>query len=530
MRNLIPKTIAILITAMVFLMASGSSPQHIVFAEDGGTPTERDTQTTAPDGSRIGCEEVKGAKGGVILGYIIPCVTYTIEGSTERMSSKFMDMMKPTIFAFMTLSVILFGVRVLQGGGQVHSEGILLLLKMGIVLALIDLIPHTFVPMLYDVMNESLEIVSGAIGPDESAIHCDISKYKNADATLLWAQMDCVIGKLWGVTMGSGDKPNMLLAASIFGLLGGFLFGGSFGVILFLACIGVLWTMFMLVIRTVVAFLNGYLYASLLFIVSPLFIPLILMKASVQYFEPWWKGILASILLPVIISAYGMFGLLLYDRILFDDGKESGKPALMYQLFDNEMVKKLQNVPRPACDLQRPGNLAQRPESTGLTEDQIYKNNPFFRNFVNPLLMGANNQCLGITKDTLEMTRGLDVKSNREAFTKLFYDCAKLLVLAMMINMGYVNVSSLARRLIGSGGVASSLDARGPIETKIATMQAQMRHSLSNAFDKNAGQRDERGNELGLSGETTSGTEFIERLKNVPTYLGRGIISGISRE
>jgi len=521
---------AILITACVFLMSSASLHHPSVAQESAptGTPANRSLETTDADGSRLRCSEIAETKGGVILGYIVPCVTYTIEGTTERMSQAMIDWLEPTIYAFMTLAVIMFGIRILQGGGQMHGEGILLLLKMGIVIACLELIPHTFVPMLYDVMTDSVEIVSGAIGPDESSIHCDIAKYKADGASTLWAQMDCLVGKLYGITVGDetgpdGEKrPNMLLAASIFGLLGGFLFGGSFGAILFLACVGMLWTMFMVVLRTVVAFLNGYLYASLLLIISPLFLPLILIKASAQYFEPWWKGILGSILLPVIISAYAMFALLLYDKMLFEPPTEGvpGSGSLIHKLFDNELVKKMQDLPRPVCDVGRAGNVAQRAESTGLTEKQLYDNNPFFRNFVTPLLTAANNQCLGIQKPTLEMTRGLNTDSNKEAFKLLFYDCVKLLVLALMINMGYNSITGLARRLIGSGGVASSLDARGPIETKMASVQSHAKNSFIHAFDE----RDDKDN---IIGGTTSGAEFIQRIPSIPLEVAKGIKTGL---
>lgn len=510
--------VAIFLAAAVFFLTSGAVNQTS-YADTGN----RSLETTDESGSRIRCAQVAEAKAGVVLGYIVPCVIHTIEGTTERMTRESIAWLTPAVYSFITLAVVFFGIRILQGGGQMQSEGILLLLKIGIVIALLELIPTMFVPMFYDVMNESQDIVSNAIGPGNSSIHCDVEKYENPEASRVWAQMDCVLGKLYGVSVGGevgpdGEKrPNMLLAASIIGFLGGFLFGGSFGVILFLACVGVLWTMFMVILRTVMAFLNGYLYAALLFIVSPLFLPLILMKASTQYFEVWWKGILGSIMLPIVISAYAMFAMLLYDRILFDDGSESGRPALIYKLFDYDLVKQMQGMPRPACNLERAGNPAQRAQGNA-TETQLYANNPFFRNFANPLLTAANNQCFGMSVPSVQMTAGLDTDDNREAFTRMFYDCVKLLVLALLINMGYNSITGLARRLVGSGGVASSLDARGPIETKFAAIRQSTQLHARHAFDTE-------------DGGSARGAEFVERLgTQLPQAIGTGIISGISRD
>lgn len=522
LRKRFPQAVAILLSATVFMMSSAAMHHAGNAQEAEGTPAARNLTTVDESGEHVSCGQVGEAKDGVLVGYIVPCIVKTIENVTQRMTQQTMDWLKPTIYSFMTLVVVLFGVRILQGGGQVHTEGLLLLIKIGAVIAMMYMIPNVFVPMLYNVMNQSQEIVAGTIGPDTSSIYCDMSEYDNGDNARVWSHMDCLLGKLYGITVGSDgangeQRPNMLLGASLFGMLAGFLFGGTFGVILFFAMVGVLWTMFMVVLRTVSAFLNGYLYASLLFIVSPLFMPLILMKASTQYFEPWWKGILGGILLPIIISSYAMFAMLLYDRMLFDDGSESGKPALLYKLMDNDIMRQLQQIPRPVCDMQRPNNPAQREEATGLTEEALARH-PMLRNFVNPLLTAANNQCLGITRPSVEMTKALEVESNREAFNQLFKDSLTLLAIAMLINMGYSNILHVARRIVGSGGVASSLDARGTVENKLAAMQGGVRQSIANSF------RNEDGSMRG------GGTEFIEDLANVPRNIGAGIISGLRRE
>lgn len=527
MRARIIHGFAILLTALVFLMTS-ASVHHRPFAQEAeptseGTPSKRNLSSTNPEGKKTTCEQLNENGGsGAILGYIVPCIVHSIEGTTERMSEEMIDWLMPTVWSFITLVVVFFGVRILQGGGQVHVEGILLLLKIGIVIAVLELIPHTFVPMLYEVMDQSQEIVAGAISPDTSSITCDYERYRGENGELIWAQMDCLIGKLWGVTMGTTpgpdgqNQPNMLLAASVFGMMGGFLFGGSFGVVLFIACIGVLWTMFIVILRTVMAFLNGYLYACILLIIAPLFVPLILLKATAQYFEPWWKGILGSILLPIIITSYTMFAMLLYDRMMFDDGSISKEPSLMHKLFNSELVKQMHGQPRPLCNMLRPGDNTNRAASTGIAEKTL-ATNPFMRQFVTPLLSGANDQCMGITKPSVEMSTTFNM-SNRDAFNALFHDCVKLLVLAIMISMGIGSINSLARRLTGSPGVASSLDAKGMIESKFSALQAQTKQSVISGF------HDEK------TGRSATGAEFITRLGSVPKSIGQGLVGELNRE
>lgn len=519
--------IAILLTAAVFLM-SGASVHHQSRAADEAA---RNVETTDQSGRRIQCSDVAEARAGVLLGYIVPCVIHTIEKSTVRISSEMIDWLRPTIYAFMTLVITLFGVRILQGGGQVHQEGIILIMKIGIVIAVMELVPTSFVPAFYGVMNDGMNIVSSAVGPDTSSVHCDMEKYRNPEAPMIWTQLDCLTAKMFGISVGTpgpgGEaRPNMLLGASIIGFLAGFLFSGTFGFILFLTLVGVLWSMLMLIIRTVSAFLNGYLYAALLFIITPIYLPLLLLKQGQQYFDQWWKGILASVLLPVVICAYAMFAMLLYDKMLFDPGDASvgREPALLYKLFDNELVKKMQGMPQPLCDMQRAGNVDQRAADLNLPGEQIYRNNPFFRNFVNPVLTAANNQCGGLMRPSVDMTAGLDTESNREAFTAMFKDAIMLLVLALVIRMGYDNVYVLARRLIGSGGVASTLDVHGPVETKIAAVRQNIKEEVNANF---RGRNEQNAEDRGGMG---NGAAFIRRLGTLPEAIGRGVTTGLDRD
>jgi type IV secretory pathway VirB6-like protein len=506
------------LVGFVFLMSSASQSQYSARAE--GSPANRNWTTLDANGKVITCSGLPEVKGGVILGYIVPCITKTIENTTIRFSTKMIEWLRPTLYAFITLVIVLFGVRVLQGGGQVHSEAILLLLKIGLVIAVLDLIPGYFVPQLYNVMNETQEVVAGTIGPDSSSIKCDMSHYQGGETLLVWAQMDCLVGKLYGITIGDGqtpggkDRPNMLLAASIFGLMGGFFFGGTFGAILFLTLLGVLWTMFMIVIRTASGFLNAYLYASMMMIIAPLFLPLILLRQTATYFEPWWKGILASILMPMIITAYAMFAMILYDKMLFADD------SLLQNLFNNKLVEKIQGMPKPVCSKATAGNNTNRADWGGIADiSTLYKNNPFMRG-ASDLLMGSNDLCMGMQRPSLEMQNLLkdnktlgttDDETPKAIFTKMFYDAVKLLVLSILISLGYTNMQTLARLLIGSGATASLLEPKGQLETKFAGMKVNAKSAFTHSFDQEG------------SYGGAAGPDFIKRLSDVPENVVKGV-------
>ncbi|MFM9890352.1 MAG: hypothetical protein ACKVOE_06925 [Rickettsiales bacterium] len=429
-----------------------------------GSPANRDLKTKGADGKSIRCAEVKEAKAGVLLGYIIPCMVKTIEGATVTFSQKMIDWLKPTVFAFMTFVITMFGVKVVQSSGpEIYKEGFLLLIKIGFVLALMDIIPKS-VPVVYDTIASSQEIVTSVVG--ENGIKCDIAKYRDGNTPLLWAQMDCLVGKLYGFTTGAADssgnkQPNMLLAASVLGVMGGIFFGGSFGVALFFVLVGVLWSILQLVLKVALAFINGYLIVCLMLIISPLFLPLILLKATAQFFDQWWKLMLGGVLLPVIVTAYAMFAMLMYDKLLFSD------KALIKELFNYDKVKQAQNAPRQVCDKQVSG-LSNSRTGSGATADALKKvmENPFMQNFSNVLSSGSNNLCAGLQVPTFDLGKvNSDAfKKGKETFTALFKTAIKLFVMAILIEEGLKTLTNNIRTLVPTSAPTSSLSASGKLE------------------------------------------------------------------
>ncbi len=521
MTRLFGRTLLILATAAVFWLSSAATPPR-AYATDTGTPAEQNLETLDSSGTMITCSQVEEAKGGVLLGYIVPCLAKTIENTTQRMSAAMITLLTPVINSFIFLAIILYGVRILQGGGPVHVEGILLLLKITLAMLILNIMPGTLVPALYGIMNESQAIVESTVS-GVADLKCPVNQYANADTPQVWSEMDCLLGKLYGFTMGdqtdaNGRKrPNMLLTSSVFGLLGGFFFGGTLGAILFFSCIGMLWTMFWVVLRTAFTFINAYLYAAILLILSPLFVPLVMMRATTGYFDAWWRGILGSILLPILITAYAMFAMLLYDQMLFSPN------ALINNLFNNDLMQKVEQASAPVCDVSRTGNPAQRVADTGAADEKTYYGglDPFMKNFMNPLLTAANNQCAGLMKPSVNVmnilndtTPNASGKTPKQVFTKLFYDATELLVLALLIAGGLVDVTSFARRLVGSS-VSTTIDTRSQVETKFAQMQASARGAVMQTMGT--------ARPDGLGNYSTSGLSFIKNLAETP----KSIISSV---
>lgn len=506
--------LAILGTALVFLMLSASVHTK-VYAEEG-TPSEGNLQTTDENGNKKGCDQVEEAQGGVMLGRIVPCLTYTVETSAQRFSAAMIDFMMPVFWAFLTLVVIIFGLKVLQNEGQLQAQGLLLLIKIAIVLGVLQMIPTTLIPLSYGIMSQTQEVVMEAL--DSSSISCDLSKYKGPNTPQVWAQMDCLMGQLYGFATGSPDaegnaRPNMMLASSVLGLLGGFFFGGSFGVALFLICVGVLAGMFMMIMRVVLAYLNCYLIIAVYMILAPIYVPLIFLRVTEGYFRKWLDAIIAAFLLPLMICAYTIIAMLMYDKVMFADD------SLMKKLFDNEYIKQAQDASAPACTVPIANDPKNREQWTGKIAAELYKN-PMFKS-LQPMFSGSNNACAGLKKVQLNLRNLPDSEfaNKKAAFTALFLDAVKMLFMIWLIDAGFKNMMSVLRPMIGSGTVVNSISATGKMEERLQVAA----RDAGNAF-RGRGSRvwqDDKGNEA-------TGAEFIKRVPIAMGDAGSAFFKGLT--
>ena len=522
-----------IMAALVFFFCAPAQESLQLHAAQGvsstpqGSPANNNLQTTDANGARIKCADIPEAKGGVLLGRIVPCLIRTIGDSTQKFSAQMIQALKPLFYSFLVFVVTMFGVKVLQGGQDLHQQAFVLVLKITLVLMILDQIPKTLIPAAYSIMRESQAIVTTTIGPDNSSISCDISKYMDEDTPLIWAQMDCVLGKLYGFTTGSATRSdlngakshNMFLAASMIGLAGGFFFSGTLGITIFLACIGVLLSVFLMVMRVALSFVNSYLLVCVLLIIAPLFLPLVFMRITNNYFDKWWQSILGGMLMPVLVTAYTMFALLLYDKMLF------APDALVNQLFNYDLVKQSQNPPQAVCGRPVTGNMNWA-SSTGVANGLLQRMlDPMTRNLTTPELSGANNPCAAFAKNVFDgqaAARNLAATEHEKAgfitndvdFIKfIFNDCLKLVILAFLITEGTKTVMASVRLLTGTQATAGLINANSPQEialqrrleaAKQGAMQAMGHEDATNA----AGQTIVGGG----AAKNYTGADFLGRL------------------
>lgn len=515
-RSRIIHAIGIAFASLVLLLSvplyerGGSSLAEV---SAGGTPANANIKTVDNKGKRIGCDQVAEAKGGVLLGRIMPCLIFTIENTSERFSEAMIDWLMPVVWSFITLMVVIFGLKMLQGEGQLQAQAILFLIKLGFVITVLQMIPHTLIPMTYSIMNEGQSVVMDTLRDSSIGMACDLDRYRGEATPELWVRMDCLVGQLYGFATGTNGKPNMVLASSIFGLISGFFFGGTFGMTVFLIAIGVLTSMLMLVVRIAMAVVNCYLIVALYMFIAPFYLPLLFLRVTNNYFEKWWTTILGALLLPMLISTYVIVALQLYDKVLF------ANDSLLNQMLSNDLVRKAQALPKKACDKPMTNDVADRGVWTGKALDVLYKS-PFMSVLGNPLASGGNNLCAGIEQTNLELTRlagdAAAFRSSKEAFTKLFQDMIKLLLMAYLIDVGFKTFVNALRPMGWGTPIAASVDAQGKAE---AQFQQSMREARAGAM---GALRDRE------TGTDYTGAKFVERIPAAGRDAAKGFFRGIT--
>jgi hypothetical protein len=523
---------------------SGSNPP--------GTPASDELKTI----NNTKCSELPEAEGGKLLGKIVPCMTYTIESSTVTFAAKMVATLRPLFYAFLTLVVVLFGARMLSQEPEIGKQGFLLLVKIAIVGIILADLGNTqaydgsgsqgkLIPAVYDIMNESQAIVAGAI--NITGLKCDMANFQGPKTPKVWAMMDCVLGKLYGFTTGTDpntgkESTNMLLVASFFGLMSGFFFGGAWGVTIFLGMLGVLFTIFMLVVRMAVGFITSYLVICLMLIMTPLLLPLALLKVTASYFDQYWRIILSGFLTPVIITAYSMFALILYDKVLFDE------KAPIQKLFKYENIKEALQPGRAACSRQVASNpYEMRFSDTEPTAASIAKKftNPFLQNNVQPTLTGANDPCAatGFKIHPIDDTKikgiieskggpsatatGEKAENDRRAlFQSMFEQLLSLFVIAYLIYKGLESLTTIISQITGKRSASVAGEA---VLGQNLDLQQRGKEIYANAIskfrvsdDKNVGATYKSGSEF-LTGLPSATSEIV---KDSLSILAKGKRSG----
>jgi TrbL/VirB6 plasmid conjugal transfer protein len=435
--------------------------------------------------------------GQGLLARLVPCVTNAMEKSTYQLTNSLSAYLWPATSLFIVLVIIIYGVKVMSPEGNPQKTAIPLLLKIGFVILFTQNFGG-FIPAVLGGIKEVVDVLANAL---TMSTQCSSSGMGGGGGTAMgsdkiWSTMDCFLGKLFGF---AGKDGNATLIASVFGLIAGFVFGGSFGLVAFFSVIGVLWSILIFIVKAAFAFLNGFMLACFAVIISPIFIPLLLMQIPSRYFQAWTQLLVSAFIMPTLVVGYCVFALSIYDKVLFQSDKGEAMRKTMEKTFSESITGM-----RTECLGTLLNNISFR-LLNGMKPEAL--KSASVPNPVIPQQSGGNGLCIKVPNiDLQKMTGGF--KNKQEFFRKIFEGGIELFLLAWLLAQGL----ELIIKLSGSFSSASASYLMGPIssiEQKISSAMDNAEKKMHEAM-KNP------------DGSSSMGTEAM---RNIPKAL-TGLVSG----
>lgn len=489
----------------------------------------RELSTAGPTGAMSTCSSYNDAKGA-LFGVIVPCLSHTVESASQRMAYHMVGYMRPIIYAFLTLVVVLHGVTAVQGEGQMGPRTMLLLLKITLAIAFVEAVAGNvpqlaMISDLFDIMEDTEDIMAGAMLPPDPArgFACEWRNYmpSQREGHVLWAQMDCALAKVMGFAVtGNNGQPSMMLAASVLGMLGGFFFGGTFGLAVFFAAVGFIISLLMFVVRVGFAYINAYMVVAFYMVIAPIFIPLLMMRSTTQYFQNWVKGLLGAMITPVVVTAYSLFALMIFDQMLFRENSAFKEVFNYKHIADAQRDSKYANIGTLLNDqfsLSKRSDVASQQGGGAMaTRDR----DPLMAAFTGATNIQVPMTNLEIARAKLSGMTGDAVKDEKRIYTDLMISLAKLFILAFIVVSGWKQVNQVLLVLSGSAVAPMALGPISPMERSVQNSISQARAAMNQEM-----MRPTKEGEVAAPGGA-AGTAFVERL--LPT-VGVGAKTFVER-
>jgi type IV secretory pathway VirB6-like protein len=467
-------------------------------------PSDVWASDTEGNSSAAGSTATKSCPGEGLIARIVPCITSAMEKSTYKLTNSLSSYLWPATSLFIVLVIILYGVKIMSPEGAPQRTVIPLLLKIGFVILFTQNFGG-FIPAVHGGIKEVVDILANTLTMSTQCSSSGGSAGSTSGGAAamgsdkIWSAMDCLLGKLFGF---AGKDGNAMLIASIFGLIAGFLFGGSFGIIAFFSVVGVLWSILIFISKAVFAFLNGFMLACFAVIISPIFIPLLLMQVPSRYFNGWIQLLTGAFIMPTLVVGYCVIALSIYDKVLFNSEEGAAMRKTMEKSFGEAITGK-----RKECLGTLLNNvsfqLANGMKPEALKSDSV-------PNPVIPQQSGANSMCIDVPNLDLQKMMG-GFKNKQEFFKKIFDGGIKLFLLAWLLSQGLESIIQLAR-LFQATAASALMGAISSVEQRINTAMKNAEEKMQQKMKK-------------PDGSDSMGTEFM---RNIPNSLS-GAISGFFR-
>ncbi len=303
-----------------------------------------------------------------VTSMIVQCIKESLDNlvagkgapNGERFISVAQKRLKNTVTAVLVLALILFSIKAMSGGVQRPQEMYMLIIKFALVIYFttgstmshyygeLTRLSNGLSEIVLKASSESKGICNYKAGTDyeytragKRVSYSYLAPWDRLDCRILFylgAPLDGIGGKIGtgGVATLAvllGAAPVLLVAGSVIGII----FAGG-QILVALVCIFMAVLMMMVILWLCYVFILSLVALSVIIILSPLFIPMVLLQHTKGYFEGWVKELITYSLYPVILFAFLSFMFIACDKIYFknlnfelDESYKNEQPDKSYE-------------------------------------------------------------------------------------------------------------------------------------------------------------------------------------------------------
>lgn len=311
---------------------------------------------------------------------IVQCIRHTLDSAAGTYFTNFYPKISNIITAVLTLTVLVYGVKLSVGlVERVSRDTVILLFKIAAVVAFTSNSDELYAMSMKALDSSTRAIVkytppAGPAYVNSSGNNVDYNqaecmqrmiKAQNAmpattGALGAWLGMDCLIDSVIGIRIPdtSGGPPptddekyfnevlkatNQTTARSYIYLFFGTMQSSVMGLVLAIAGAILIFGLLMLIIKALFVYIAAMIGLALMIMISPMFIPMILFTVTKPYFDKWLGLCISFLIQPIVLMVFIVVSLTAVDFAVF-----SGEYSIVYRIA-GKAVRPL--PPAPPFDL-----------------------------------------------------------------------------------------------------------------------------------------------------------------------------------
>ncbi len=281
---------------------------------------------------------------------IVDCISYTVREAFTIFITTLYPKISAIVGACVTLAVVIFGTLVASGMIEKSSrDTFVTLFKVACVTYFVQ---TSTVLWLYDASQGTMDELTGIVwtfGETAGADELCVDTGGGGSAGTIWDSVDCALDVIIGLkgvqdggaAAGTGDTRTEGGAGIGRGLIAFFMMNMAnpgFGFFIGLMGLYIIWSFLMALIKAIHTYLASILAISFMFLLSPLFISVLLFKKTRQYFDKWCRMIGSFILQPVILFAFLSLFMTALDYVLVSGERSLLNAACGTQCAERKMT------------------------------------------------------------------------------------------------------------------------------------------------------------------------------------------------